>query len=69
MLACSYVVEPTQTFQDAIAQGGGNFTEVEESLLPLFDERGGSRRWREIFGLERPRPRRGDKSFTDREVR
>jgi len=62
-------VEPTQTFLDAIAQGGGNFTEVKDSLLPLFDERGGSRRWREIFGLERPRPCRSDTSFTGRAVR
>jgi len=54
---------------ETIARGGGNFTEVEESLLPLFDEGGGNRRWREIFGLERPRPRRGEQSSTDREER
>lgn len=37
----------------------GRFTGVTNTLLPLFaDPDGrGSRRWREIFGLERPLPR------------
>ncbi len=50
--------------------GGGNFTEVKGSLLPLFDQGGSSRRWREMFGLERPRTeRQSGVSFTGREVR
>ncbi len=49
----------------------GKFTDVKESLLPLFDEGGSSRRWREMFGLERPRPRSrgGGTTLTDREER
>jgi hypothetical protein len=37
---------------------GRSFTDVAEWLLPLFSEPGGrgSRRWREVFGLERPAP-------------
>lgn len=45
--------------------GRGRFTDVTDSLLPLFsdpDMRGG-RRWRETFGFEpvqpRPEPREG----------
>ena len=36
----------------------GRFTDVTDSLLPLFSDPDGrgSRRWREMFGLERPTP-------------
>ena len=38
----------------------GHFTDVTDTLLPLFNDLDGrgSRRWREMFGLERPLPRR-----------
>jgi|GEM_PF-5031569 len=63
-------MNPTRKSLDAIAKGGGNFTEVKGSLLLLFDQGGRSRRWREIFGLERSRPaRNGGVSFTGREER
>jgi hypothetical protein len=37
---------------------GRSFTDVAEWLLPLFSALHGrdSRRWREVFGLERPAP-------------
>ncbi len=63
-------MKPTRKFLDATAMGGGNFTEVKGSLLPLFDQGGSSRRWREMFGLERPRTvRQGGTSSNGREVR
>ncbi len=48
----------------------GRFTDITDTLLPLFtdpDARGG-RSWREVFGLERPLPRARGGAFIVREA-
>ena len=45
----------------------GNFTDLTDSLLPLFNDPDGrgKRRWEQVFGLARPpEPRRGGIRFS-----
>jgi len=59
-----------EQFSDDDGARGGKFTDLGESLLTSFDDSGSSRRWREAFGLERPRPiRQSGIDFTRRAMR
>jgi hypothetical protein len=53
-----------------VADRKGSFTDSPDQLLPLFSDPDGrgDRRWREVFGHERPKPK-ATGPFILREVR
>ena len=67
MARCSVMVIKVNTTSEKPVRGG-HFTDVTDALLPLFTDPDGrgSRRWREMFGLERPVQRKQHGAFISR---